>query len=298
MQAYYSSQFVPQLPQGHRFPARKYLRLYERVRASGILAPGDMHDAEPIDEADILRVHAAEYWDKIRLGTLSEREQRRIGFPWSPQIVERTVRVSGGTLAACRAALHEGVAVNLAGGTHHAHHDFGSGYCILNDSVIAARALQAEGAIRRAVVLDCDVHQGDGTARLTDGDRSLFTFSIHGAKNFPFHKANSDIDIELPDGTEDDEYLLMVEEGVRRALATAGADLAIYIAGADPYVGDTLGKMAVSMAGLAARDRLVLRLCREAALPVAVTMGGGYARDVDDIAAIHTETVRAAREIG
>lgn len=297
MLAYYSSQFVPQLPNGHRFPARKYLRLYEHVRASGIIAPSDMHDAEPISEANILRVHAHDYWDKVRFGTLSEREQRRIGFPWSPQIVERTLRVSGGTLAACRAALRDGVSVNLAGGTHHAHHDFGSGYCILNDSVVAVRALQAEGAIRRAVVIDCDVHQGDGTARLAEGDRSIFTFSIHGAKNFPFHKANSDLDIELPDGTEDDEYLPLVEEGVRRALAASGADLAIYIAGADPYVGDTLGKMAISMAGLAARDRLVMRLCKEAALPVAVTMGGGYARDVDDIAAIHTETVRAAREI-
>ncbi len=297
MHAYYSSHFVPQLPTGHRFPARKYLRLYERVHASGILAPGDMHDAEPIHEADVLRVHAAEYWDKIRLGTLSEREQRRIGFPWSPQIVERTRRVSGGTLAACRAALRDGVAVNLAGGTHHAHHDFGSGYCILNDSVIAARALQADGSVRRVVVLDCDVHQGDGTARLAEGDRSLFTFSIHGAKNFPFHKATSDIDIELPDGTEDDTYLMMVEEGVRRVIAAAGADLAIYIAGADPYVGDTLGKMAVSMAGLAARDRLVLGLCKAAALPVAVTMGGGYARDVEDIAEIHMATVRAAREL-
>jgi acetoin utilization deacetylase AcuC-like enzyme len=297
MLAYYSSQFVPQLPNGHRFPAQKYRRLYERVRASGIIDPDDMHDAERIAEGDILRVHAADYWDKVRFGTLSEREQRRIGFPWSPQIVERTLRVSGGTLAACRAALCDGVSVNLAGGTHHAHHDFGSGYCILNDSVIAARALQAEGAIRRAVVIDCDVHQGDGTARLAEGDRSLFTFSIHGAKNFPFHKATSDLDIELPDGTEDDEYLLMVEEGVRRTLAAAGADLAIYIAGADPYVGDTLGKMAISMAGLAARDRLVMRLCKAAALPVAVTMGGGYARDVDEIAAIHTETVRAAREI-
>jgi acetoin utilization deacetylase AcuC-like enzyme len=297
MRAYYSSQFVPQLPNGHRFPAQKYRRLYERVRASGLVAEGDMHDALPVSEADILRVHAPEYWEKVRLGTLSDREQRRIGFPWSPQILARTLRVSGGTLSTCRAALRDGVAVNLAGGTHHAHHDFGSGYCILNDSIIAARALQAEGAVRRVVILDCDVHQGDGSARLAQDDRSIFTFSIHGAKNFPFHKATSDIDIELPDGTEDAEYLAMVEEGVGRALAASGADLAIYIAGADPYVGDTLGKMAISMEGLARRDRLVLGLCREAALPVAVTMGGGYARDVDDIAAIHTETVRAAREI-
>jgi acetoin utilization deacetylase AcuC-like enzyme len=297
MLAYYSSQFVPQLPTGHRFPAQKYRRLYERVRESGIIAPGDMLDAEPIDEAHILRVHAADYWDKVRHGTLSEREQRRIGFPWSPQIVERTRRVSGGTLAAARAALRDGVAVNLAGGTHHAHHDFGSGYCILNDSIIAARALQAAGQVRRVVVIDCDVHQGDGTARLAEGDRSIFTFSIHGAKNFPFHKATSDIDIELPDGTEDATYLAMVEEGTRRALAAASADLAIYIAGADPYVGDTLGKMAISMAGLAARDRMVLGLCKAAAVPVVVTMGGGYARDVDEIAAIHIETVRAALEI-
>jgi acetoin utilization deacetylase AcuC-like enzyme len=211
-------------------------------------------------------------------------------------MVERSRRSSGATIAACRAAFEDGVAVNLAGGTHHAHRDFGAGYCVFNDSAIAARAMQAERRARRVVILDCDVHQGDGTAAILAGDSSVFTFSVHGARNFPFHKQKSDLDIELPDGTTDAVYLDAVEEGVGRALAMAGADLAIYLAGADPYAGDRLGRMVVSMEGLAQRDRLVLALCRDAGLPVAVTMAGGYAPQVDEIAAIHARTVRIAAE--
>jgi acetoin utilization deacetylase AcuC-like enzyme len=297
MRAYYSSTFVPQLPVGHHFPARKYARLHERVLSDGILSPADLHEAEPASDAQILAVHAPEYWHKVVHGTLTEREQRRIGFPWSPQIRERTRRVSGGTIAACRAALREGVSVNLAGGTHHAHRDFGSGFCILNDCAIAARAMQGEGLARRIVIIDCDVHQGDGTAALMRDDPSVFTFSIHGEKNFPFHKQRSSLDIELKDGTEDALYLDLVEEGVRRSLAYANADLALYIAGADPYVDDRLGRMAVTMAGLAERDRIVFDLCRAEGLPVAVVMGGGYARSVEDIATIHAQTVRSAVEL-
>jgi acetoin utilization deacetylase AcuC-like enzyme len=294
MLAYYADHFVLPLPPDHRFPMRKYSRLRERLLEEGTLRADDLRVPEAAGETDILRVHSPTYWHNVQHGTLSEREQRRIGFPWSPQMVERTRRVSGGTMGACRAALSDGVSANLAGGTHHAHYDFGSGYCILNDSIVAARAMQAEGRVRRVVVLDCDVHQGDGTAALAAGDSSIFTFSIHGAKNFPFHKMHSDIDIELPDGTEDAQYLDLLEEGVRRAIAAANADLAIYIAGADPYVGDRLGRMALSMAGLAARDRLVLAQCRASGLPVAITMGGGYAEDVEEIAAIHATTLRIA----
>jgi acetoin utilization deacetylase AcuC-like enzyme len=294
MLAYYADHFVLPLPPDHRFPMRKYSRLRERLLEEGTLRADDLRVPEPASETDILRVHSPTYWHNVQHGTLSEREQRRIGFPWSQQMVERTRRVSGGTMGACRAALADGVSANLAGGTHHAHYDFGSGYCILNDSIVAARVMQAEGRVRRVVVLDCDVHQGDGTAALAAGDSSIFTFSIHGAKNFPFHKMHSDIDIELPDGTEDAQYLDLLEEGVRRAIAAANADLAIYIAGADPYVGDRLGRMALSMAGLAARDRLVLAQCRASGLPVAITMGGGYAEDVEEIAAIHANTIRIA----
>jgi acetoin utilization deacetylase AcuC-like enzyme len=296
MLAYYADIFVLPLPPQHRFPMQKYARTRQRLLDTGILSRTDLRVPEPATDAQILRAHSQEYWDKVRLGTLSDKEQRRIGFPWSPQMVERTRRVSGGTIGACRAALRDGAAVNLAGGTHHAHRDFGSGYCILNDSAIAARAMQDEGLARRVVILDCDVHQGDGTAAILQGDSSIFTFSIHGAKNFPFHKAQSDIDIELPDNTDDETYLAYLEEGASRAIAYANADLAIYIAGADPFVGDTLGRMALTMDGLARRDRLIFALCGAAGLPVAVTMGGGYAKDVDDIATIHAQTVAIAKE--
>jgi acetoin utilization deacetylase AcuC-like enzyme len=296
MLAYYADIFVLPLPPQHRFPMQKYARTRQRLLDTGILSRTDLRVPEPATDAQILRAHSQAYWDKVRLGTLSDKEQRRIGFPWSPQMVERTRRVSGGTIGACRAALRDGAAVNLAGGTHHAHRDFGSGYCILNDSAIAARAMQDEGLARRVVILDCDVHQGDGTAAILQGDSSIFTFSIHGAKNFPFHKAQSDIDIELPDNTDDETYLAYLEEGASRAIAYANADLAIYIAGADPFVGDTLGRMALTMDGLARRDRLIFALCGAAGLPVAVTMGGGYAKDVDDIATIHAQTVAIAKE--
>lgn len=296
MLAYYADIFVLPLPPQHRFPMQKYTRTRQRLLDTGILSAGDLRIPEPATDEQILRAHSQDYWDKVRLGTLSDKEQRRIGFPWSPQMVERTRRVSGGTIGACRAALRDGAAVNLAGGTHHAHRDFGSGYCILNDSAIAARAMQDEGLVRRVVILDCDVHQGDGTAAILQDDSSIFTFSIHGAKNFPFHKAQSDLDIELPDNTDDDTYLAYLEEGASRAIAYANADLAIYIAGADPYIGDTLGRMALTIDGLARRDRLIFALCGGAGLPIAVTMGGGYARDVEDIATIHAQTVAIAKD--
>jgi acetoin utilization deacetylase AcuC-like enzyme len=296
VKAFYCDDFVLPLPPDHRFPMRKYALLRQRVVAEELVATGDLRVPEAATDEQILRAHELDYLTRVKEGLLTEKEQRRIGFPWSPEMVERSCRSSGATIAACRAAFEDGVAVNLAGGTHHAHRDFGAGYCVFNDSAIAARAMQAERRARRVVILDCDVHQGDGTAAILAGDSSVFTFSVHGARNFPFHKQKSDLDIELPDGTTDAVYLDAVEEGVGRALAMAGADLAIYLAGADPYAGDRLGRMAVSMEGLAQRDRLVLGLCRDADLPVAVTMAGGYAHQVDEIAAIHARTVRIAAE--
>lgn len=209
-------------------------------------------------------------------------------------MVERSRRSSGATIAACRAALEDGVAVNLAGGTHHAFRDHGEGYCVFNDSAIAARAMQAEGRVRRVVILDCDVHQGNGTAAILRDDTTIFTFSIHGEKNFPYHKEISDLDIELLDGTGDRVYLDMLEEGVQRALALAHADMAIYLAGADPFADDRLGRLKLTKTGLAQRDALVLELCKARGLPVAVTMAGGYARNVTDIVDIHSQTVQIA----
>ncbi len=297
MKAFYTDHFVLPLPPEHRFPMPKYGHLRERVITEGVLKPENLVVPEAATDEQILRAHDAEYLEKVKNGTLSKQEIRRIGFPWSPGMVERSRRSSGATIAACRAALEEGIAVNLAGGTHHAFRDHGEGYCVFNDSAIAARALQAEGKVRRVVVLDCDVHQGNGTAAILAGDSSIFTFSIHGAKNYPFRKERSDLDIELEDGAEDRVYLDMVEEGVQRALALAQADLAIYLAGADPYRDDRLGRLKVSMEGLAARDRLVLGLCKEQRLPTAITMAGGYARQVDDIVTIHLQTVRIAVEL-
>lgn len=262
--------------------------------AEGIVQPDHLVVPEAATDEQILRAHDAYYLERVKAGTLSAKEMRRIGFPWSPAMVERSRRSSGATIAACRAALEDGTAINLAGGTHHAFRDHGEGYCVFNDSAIAARAMQAEGRARRVVILDCDVHQGNGTAAIVAGDSTIFTFSIHGEKNFPYHKEKSDLDIELEDGTGDALYLDMLEEGVQRAQALAHADLAIYLAGADPFEGDRLGRLKLTKAGLKRRDEMVLDLCRARGLPVAVTMAGGYARNVEDIVDIHTATVRVA----
>jgi acetoin utilization deacetylase AcuC-like enzyme len=297
MKAFYTDHFVLPLPEAHRFPMRKYSLLREQVMAHGLIQPGDLIVPDAATDAQILRAHDADYLERVQTGQLTAKEIRRIGFPWSPEMVERSRRSSGATIAACRAALQDGVAVNLAGGTHHAFRDHGEGYCVFNDSAVAARAMQAEGRVGRVVILDCDVHQGNGTASILADDPTIFTFSIHGAKNFPFDKERGDLDIELEDGTDDDSYLALLEAGVQRALALANADLAIYLAGADPYHGDRLGRLALSMEGLRRRDHWVLETCREQRLPVAVTMAGGYARAVEDIVAIHLQTVRVAADV-
>jgi acetoin utilization deacetylase AcuC-like enzyme len=294
MKAFYSDTFVLPLPPDHRFPMAKYRLLYERVQQAGMLAERDILPAQPAPIAALQRCHDDSYIARVLGGGLSTREQRRIGFPWSEALARRSVRTVGATLDACRAAFDDGAAVNLAGGTHHACRDHGEGYCLFNDAAVAARAMQAEGRVRRVVILDLDVHQGNGTAQILQDDPTIFTFSIHGAKNFPFHKERSSLDIELPDGTGDERYLLLAEEGVRRAIAASGADLAIYLAGADPFMHDRLGRMALTKAGLAERDRMVLEQCRAAGLPVAIAMAGGYAPNVDDIVDIHAETVRIA----
>jgi acetoin utilization deacetylase AcuC-like enzyme len=294
MKVFTSAQFTFPLPEGHRFPMTKYALLLEAVEASGLLAPGDLIVPEPATDAQIERAHDALYLEKVKDGRLTAKEMRRIGLPWSPELVVRARYSVGGTIAACRAALAEGLAVNLAGGTHHASRDRGQGYCLFNDTVIAIRAMQAEGRVERAVVLDCDVHQGNGTAAIARDDPTIFTFSIHNENNFPLHKEPSDLDIGLEDGTADEEYLAALEGGVQEALARAGAGLAIYLAGADPHEGDLLGRLALTKEGLARRDRRVLERCRQAGLPVAVVLAGGYGRRVEDTVEIHLQTVRIA----
>ncbi len=299
MKIFRTDEFVLPLPEGHRFPITKYALLRQQVEAAGIVKPGELVAAPAAGDEEITRAHTAEYLRRVTNGELTEKELRRIGFPWSPQMVERSRRSSGATIAAARAALCDGAqrAVNLAGGTHHAFADRGEGYCVFNDTAIAARAMQAEGLARRIVVVDCDVHQGNGTAKIFEQDPTVFTFSIHGAKNFPFHKETSDLDVALPDGADDTVYLAALREALPIVLERAQADLAIYLAGADPYFDDAFGRMKLSKPGLLERDRFVLESCRALDLPVAITLAGGYAKRAEDTADIHFQTVKLAAEI-
>jgi acetoin utilization deacetylase AcuC-like enzyme len=297
VKVFYSDQFVLPLPEGHRFPMEKYALLRERVEETGIAGPGELRLPHRATDGELLQAHDAGYLEKLVEGTLTEKEVRRIGFPWSVAMVERSRRSSGGTLDACRAALEDGYAANLAGGTHHAFADKGEGFCATNDSAIAARVLVRDGTVARLVVLDCDVHQGNGTASILRDDQSAFTFSIHGAKNFPYKKEESDLDVALPDGADDGTYLEALARGLDEALDRANADVAIFLAGADPYREDRFGRMALTKGGLAERDRMVLGACRERGLPVAVTMAGGYAKDVNDTVEIHLHAVALAAKM-
>jgi acetoin utilization deacetylase AcuC-like enzyme len=263
---------------------------------AGLTLSNELILSKPASVDQLLLAHHPDYIEKVLNGKLTEKETRRIGFPWSLQLVERSRRSVGGTIAACQAALEDGLSANLGGGTHHAYPDHGEGYCVFNDVAIAARAMQAESSARRIVILDCDVHQGNGTAAIFAGDSTVFTFSIHGEKNFPFHKEQSDIDIALPDGSGDEIYLEALHPGIQSAIDLAYADLAVYIAGADPFAGDRLGRLALTKAGLDERDRQVLNACQRAGLPVAIVLGGGYARKIEDIIDIHLQTIRLAVE--
>ncbi|MCW5581360.1 MAG: histone deacetylase [Luteimonas sp.] len=296
---YYADHFVLPLPAGHRFPMEKYSRLRERLLASGVFAASDFRVPDAATDTEILRAHDPAYLVRVAAGTLDAVEMRRIGFPWSPAMVERSRRSAGATLAACRSALEagEGCAANLAGGTHHAHRDFGSGFCVFNDAAIAALAMRAEGRARRVAIIDCDVHQGDGSAAILAGETDVFTCSLHGAKNFPFRKQVSDLDIELPDDTGNEAYLAALDEALEHILDGFRPELAIYLAGAGPYAGDRLGRLSLSMDGLAARDERVLGRCRAAGVPVAIAMAGGYASEIDDTVAIHATTVLTAARL-
>jgi len=295
MKVFYSDHLLVPLPAGHRFPMPKYARLHQSV-ADAHLPGVELTASVPASDEQLLRVHYEEYLRRFLSGELTEREMRRTGFPWSPELVIRSRYAAGGTIDACRAALSDGLAVHLAGGTHHAYPDHGEGYCVFNDVAVATRAMQAERQATRVVILDCDVHQGNGTAVIFADDPAVFTFSVHGAKNFPFNKEHSKLDIALPDASGDEAFLGAVRDGVSRSLELAQADLAIYIAGADPFVGDRLGRLAMTKAGLAERDRWVLECCCQRGLPVAIVMGGGYAQQVEDVVDIHLQTVRLAAQ--
>jgi acetoin utilization deacetylase AcuC-like enzyme len=291
-----SAAYTIPLPAGHRFPIEKYALLRDGVIREGIVRPEHVHVPERASREQIRRVHSRAYVDAFDGGTLDPAAQRRLGFPWSPALVERAYRAVGGTLEAARAALDRGVAMNLAGGTHHAFADRGEGFCVFNDVAIAIRDLQAAGRIRRAAVVDLDVHQGNGTNAIFADDASVYTFSMHGRRNFPFEKVPGTLDVELEDGTGDAEYLALLAEGLPRVLHEAAPDLVVYLAGADPHEGDALGRLRLTTDGLARRDAMVLDACRDVGLPVVVTIAGGYGRDIMTTVAVHVNTARIARD--
>ena len=292
-----SSQYTFPLPDGHRFPVAKYAMLREAVVCERIVPADRVLDPARVDVGALELVHLPDYVHRFSAGLLDAAEVRRLGFPWSEALVERSFRAVGGTIAATRHALVHGVAMNLAGGTHHAFPDHGEGFCVFNDVAVAIRLLQREGLVRRAAVVDLDVHQGNGTHAIFAGDRDVFTFSMHGGKNYPFHKVAGTLDVELPDGTGDERYLAELHRALPGVLAASEPDLVIYIAGADPHEGDQLGRLSLTFDGLARRDAFVLHSCREVGIPVAITIGGGYGRRIEDTVAAHLRTVKVAAEV-
>lgn len=295
MQAFYSDHFALPLPPGHRFPMHKYRLLRERVAAELPFVRLCEPDAAP--DGVLALAHAPDYIERLSRGRLSAAEVRAIGFPWSEQMVERSRRSTGATIGACRAALREGVAVNLAGGTHHASAQRGEGFCCFNDAAVAARLMQAERRAARVAIIDLDVHQGNGTAAILGGDDSVFTLSVHGEHNFPFRKVAGHLDVALPDGTDDATYLDALDRALDALDARFRADLLIYLAGADVYHADRLGRLALTAAGISERDRRVFDYARRRGLPIAVAMAGGYCPRIDEIVAIHFNTVEAAARL-
>lgn len=300
MHVFYATQFVLPLPAGHRFPMAKYGRLRDRIAAE---YPGIcLGQADPASDGELALVHTPAYIQAVEHGTLSAAAQREIGFPWSPAMADRARRSVGATVQACRAAMAgEGIAANIAGGTHHAYADKGSGFCVFNDAAVAARLMQAEHARQhratgplRVTIIDLDVHQGNGTARIFANDASVFTLSLHGEKNFPFRKEPSDLDVELPDGTGDTAYLEALERALEELERRFEPGLVIYLAGADPHEGDRLGRLKLSFDGLEARDRRVMDWAWQRRLPLAFAMAGGYGTDMEATVQVQMNTYRVA----
>lgn len=291
MRVWSTARFTILLPPGHRFPLAKYDLVREGVVARGLVSEKDILEPERAGWDDLALVHSWRWLGLMRDGGLARSDERRLGFPWSPGLLERSLRTAQATLEAARAALAQGAGASLAGGTHHAHRDFGEGYCCFNDVALAIRVLQREGMITRAAVLDLDVHQGNGTAEIFADDPDVFTFSMHGARNFPFRKSRSSLDLELEDRSGDAEYLDLLQRHLDDVLDRARPDLVFYLAGADPYAGDRLGRLSLSIDGLARRDRGVLTACHARGLPVTMVMAGGYAEDLSHLVTIHANSI-------
>lgn len=296
MQVFYSPRYYADIGRGHIFPIRKFELVRDKLLAEGTLHPEEIIEPAPAPLEDVLLVHSEDYVSRLRSGDLTAKEVRRLGLPWSESLVRRSFYAVGGTLAATQASLTEGYSSNLAGGTHHSFSDRGEGFCVLNDVAIAIRAMRARKLIRRAAIVDCDVHQGNGTATIFAGDAETFTFSMHGANNYPLFKARSTLDVELPDGTSDAAYIKALANHLPQVFQS-DPDIAFYLAGADPYRGDKLGRLALSIDGLRERDALVLRECYEREIPIVTLMSGGYGKDIDDTIEIHCNTIRTVKEI-
>ena len=292
MKAFYADHYVLPLPAGHRFPMEKYRKLRDLVsQLDGV----QLENAPTITDTQILYAHDPSYLIKVLQGSLSPQEQQEIGFPWSMQMVERSRRSAGATLAAAKSAFTEGVAANLAGGTHHAYRNKGSGFCVFNDSAIAARAIQKEiNSQLKIAIIDLDVHQGNGTASILENDPTVFTLSIHGENNFPFTKEVSDLDIGLPDETRDEAYLAALHKGLEILDARFKPNLIIYLAGADPHEGDRLGKLSISKDGMRQRDEYVFQYGLDRQIPIAFSMAGGYGKEIESTVDIHFQTIQTA----
>ncbi len=296
MRVFYADHIEVPLPENHRFPMAKYAMLHHALAAEGILKPEELVPAEPATREQVTAAHTPEYFDAFVSGTLSTDIIREIGIPWSPEFVQRTLASMGGSISAARQALKDGFSGNLAGGTHHALADRGGGFCVFNDIAIVSRLLLQEGAAGRIAVVDLDVHQGNGTAAILAGEPRTFLFSMHGQKNFPFRKVPSSLDIGLPDNASDAEFLSALQNGLEE-VRTFSPDIIIYQAGVDPLASDRLGRLDLTMDGLAQRDRMVLQLCRDTRIPVAMLMGGGYARPIEDTVLAHVQSYRVARQV-
>ena len=297
MYALSSDHYVIELPPHHTFPIQKYRLVREALLAEGTLRPDELLEPGLAHPRDVRLVHTAEYWEHLSAGTLAPAVIRRLGLPWSESLVRRSRASVQGTLTAARIAIRDGIGINLAGGTHHAFADRGEGYCVLNDIAVAIRVLQRDAWMQRMAVIDCDVHQGNGTAAIFAGDPDVFTFSMHGANNYPLVKVPGSLDIPLEDGIGDEAYLAELREAVPWILAEFRPGLVFYLAGVDPHERDRLGRLRLTHSGLRARDEYVLRTCRDAGIPVVVTLGGGYGHDIRDTVEAHCNTVRAARAV-
>ena len=294
MRAFQSDRDTVPLPEGHRFPIEKYRMLRQLLLEREVLMPAQLGEAPLAHRDELCLVHTPRYLDAVFEGGLDAAEQRRIGLPWSHELALRSRASVGGTLAAAREALRHGISGNLAGGTHHAFADHGAGYCVFNDIAVATRVLQREGRVRRVAIVDLDVHQGDGTASIFAGDEQVFTFSMHGEKNFPFRKQLSHLDVALPDATGDDEYLEALRHHLPQVIDRARPEVVFYQAGVDPLAEDTLGRLSMTLEGLRARDAYVLETARAKGLPVVLTMGGGYAKPISRTLEAHVGTYETA----